>query len=93
MSRYTIIPSDQAFKLAPSVDQEIDVGLEQKTSLINDNTNMWKDTIDTNVLGLCIATRESCKDMKVNNINGHIVQDLDLSIPIQVLYRQALDME
>lgn len=36
MNRYTIIPSDQAFKLAPSVDQEINVDLEQKTKQITE---------------------------------------------------------
>jgi len=34
---------------------------------------MWKEIIDTNVLGLCIATREAVKDMRTNNVDGHII--------------------
>ncbi|KAF2901342.1 hypothetical protein ILUMI_04848 [Ignelater luminosus] len=48
-------------------------GLRRKTNLIDGNTNMWKEIMDTNVLGLCIATREAIKDMRANKVDGHIV--------------------
>ncbi|KAF2884867.1 hypothetical protein ILUMI_21306, partial [Ignelater luminosus] len=48
-------------------------GLRRKTNLIDGNANMWKEIMDTNVLGLCIATREAIKDMRANKVDGHIV--------------------
>ncbi|XP_030757614.1 farnesol dehydrogenase-like [Sitophilus oryzae] len=48
-------------------------GLMQSTDLINGDTEKWKTTIDTNILGLLIATREVVQNMKANNIEGHIV--------------------
>lgn len=43
------------------------------TTLTDGDTELWKRTIDLNVLGLCIATREAIKDMRANNIDGHII--------------------
>lgn len=34
---------------------------------------LWRRTFDTNVLGLCIATREALKQMQENGIDGHII--------------------
>lgn len=34
---------------------------------------MWKKVLDTNVLGLCIATREAITIMNENDIPGHII--------------------
>ncbi|RZC35196.1 adh short, KR, NAD binding 10, and/or Epimerase domain containing protein, partial [Asbolus verrucosus] len=48
-------------------------GILQQTNLIDGDTEKWKKTLDTNVLGLCIATREAIKIMRTNNIDGHIV--------------------
>lgn len=48
-------------------------GLAQSTTLIGGDAEKWKKVLDTNVLGLCIATREAIEDMKKNNIDGHIV--------------------
>ncbi|KAF2880511.1 hypothetical protein ILUMI_25664 [Ignelater luminosus] len=48
-------------------------GVSRLTQLINGSTNLWKDVFDTNILGLCIATREAVKDMRVNNVDGHII--------------------
>ncbi|XP_030754325.1 farnesol dehydrogenase-like [Sitophilus oryzae] len=48
-------------------------GLLQHTDLINGDTEKWKTTLDTNVLGLCIATREAIQNMKANDIQGHII--------------------
>ncbi|KAF5299187.1 hypothetical protein FQA39_LY02360 [Lamprigera yunnana] len=42
-------------------------------NLMDGDTILWKEVIDTNVIALCIATREAIKDMKKNNVDGHIV--------------------
>lgn len=41
-------------------------GLVKKSNL----RKGWKAAFDVNV---CIATRETIKDMRANNINGHII--------------------
>ncbi|KAF2897566.1 hypothetical protein ILUMI_08609 [Ignelater luminosus] len=48
-------------------------GIIRGTNLIDGDTKMWKETLDTNVLGLCVATREAIRSMKDNNIDGHII--------------------
>ncbi|KAF2902136.1 hypothetical protein ILUMI_04044 [Ignelater luminosus] len=48
-------------------------GIGRATNLSDGNTKFWKEILDTNVLGLCIATREAVKDMKANNVAGHII--------------------
>ncbi|KAF5293560.1 hypothetical protein FQA39_LY03045 [Lamprigera yunnana] len=48
-------------------------GIKRNTNLVDGDTKLWKETFDTNVMGLCIATREAVKDMKANGIDGHIV--------------------
>ena len=48
-------------------------GIIQQTNLTEGDTEKWKKIFDTNVLGLCIATREAVKIMKTNKIDGHIV--------------------
>ncbi|XP_060520015.1 farnesol dehydrogenase-like [Cylas formicarius] len=48
-------------------------GLAQASSLIDGDTQAWKRVLDTNVLGLSIATREAIKQMKANNIDGHVI--------------------
>ena len=48
-------------------------GVALDTDLVNGDTQKWKQVLDTNVLGLCIATREAIKIMRKNNIDGHIV--------------------
>ncbi|XP_044262330.1 farnesol dehydrogenase-like [Tribolium madens] len=48
-------------------------GILQPTNLTEGETKMWKKILDTNVLGLCIATREAVKIMKAGKIDGHIV--------------------
>jgi NADP+-dependent farnesol dehydrogenase len=50
-------------------------GITQNTNLTEGETEKWKKILDTNVLGLCIATREAVKVMimKANNIDGHII--------------------
>ncbi|KAJ8926283.1 hypothetical protein NQ314_021360 [Rhamnusium bicolor] len=48
-------------------------GLGCKTTIINGDISSWKKVLDTNVLGLAIASREAVKIMQENNIHGHIV--------------------
>ncbi|XP_060518418.1 uncharacterized protein LOC132697142 [Cylas formicarius] len=48
-------------------------GLTQVTSLIDGDADKWRTIFDTNVMGLCIATREAVKDMKANKTDGHII--------------------
>ncbi|XP_060525371.1 farnesol dehydrogenase-like [Cylas formicarius] len=48
-------------------------GLSKFSSLIDGETEIWKTVLDTNVLGLSISTREAIKQMKANNIDGHVI--------------------
>ncbi|KAK5641174.1 hypothetical protein RI129_009721 [Pyrocoelia pectoralis] len=48
-------------------------GLLRNTTLRDGDTMLWKQMLDTNVLGLCMATREAVMNMKENSVDGHIV--------------------
>lgn len=48
-------------------------GVVSKSNLSEGETEDWRMILETNVLGLCIATREACKIMKANKIEGHII--------------------
>lgn len=48
-------------------------GCAPESTLVDGETEKWKRVLDTNVLGLCIATREAIKIMRANDINGHII--------------------
>ncbi|XP_048524981.1 farnesol dehydrogenase isoform X2 [Dendroctonus ponderosae] len=48
-------------------------GLMLETDLINGDTEMWKKCFDTNVIALCIATREAIQNMKTKGTRGHII--------------------
>ncbi|CAG9766549.1 unnamed protein product [Ceutorhynchus assimilis] len=60
-------------KLGPIHILVNNAGLMQEATLINGDTQAWKTTLDTNILGLCIATREVVQNMKANNTLGHII--------------------
>ncbi|KAJ8943904.1 hypothetical protein NQ318_019512 [Aromia moschata] len=47
-------------------------GVARRGSLLQETEN-FETVFKVNVLGLCIATREAIKDMKANNVDGHIV--------------------
>ncbi|KAJ8943911.1 hypothetical protein NQ318_019519 [Aromia moschata] len=49
-------------------------GILKIGSLGEGDSKIWENIFKVNVLGLCIATREAVKDMKANNIDGHIIQ-------------------
>ncbi|KAF5299186.1 hypothetical protein FQA39_LY02359 [Lamprigera yunnana] len=48
-------------------------GVGRLVDLMEGDTILWKEVMDTNVIALCIATREAIKEMKKNNVDGHIV--------------------
>ncbi|KAK4879384.1 hypothetical protein RN001_007530 [Aquatica leii] len=48
-------------------------GVFKTADLLDGITEFWKLMVDTNLMGLCIATREATKIMKDNNIDGHII--------------------
>jgi NADP+-dependent farnesol dehydrogenase len=48
-------------------------GVAKENFLYNGDPAQWRATLDVNVLGVCIATREALKSMMGNNINGHII--------------------
>jgi NADP+-dependent farnesol dehydrogenase len=60
-------------KLGPVHILVNNAGITQNTNLTEGETEKWKKILHTNVLGLCIATREAVKVMKANKIDGHII--------------------
>ncbi|XP_018325342.1 farnesol dehydrogenase [Agrilus planipennis] len=48
-------------------------GFAKDNTLIDGDTQKWRDIFDVNVVGLSIATREAVKDMRANNVDGHII--------------------
>ncbi|KAF5293563.1 hypothetical protein FQA39_LY03048 [Lamprigera yunnana] len=54
-------------------------GLKRNTTLTDGDTKLWRETFDTNVIALCIATREAVRDMTANCIDGHIVHICSIS--------------
>ncbi|KAK4879387.1 hypothetical protein RN001_007533 [Aquatica leii] len=54
-------------------------GVFKTADLLDGKTESWKLILDTNLMGLCIATREAAKIMTENNIDGHIVHINSLS--------------
>ncbi|KAF5272675.1 hypothetical protein FQA39_LY07702 [Lamprigera yunnana] len=48
-------------------------GVIRDTSLFDGVTELWQEVLETNVLGLCVATREAIRSMRENKVDGHIV--------------------
>ncbi|KAI4454440.1 dehydrogenase/reductase sdr family member 11 [Holotrichia oblita] len=48
-------------------------GTSKNTTLSDGDTEMWRQILETNVLGLCVTTREAIKDMRTNSIAGQII--------------------
>ncbi|KAJ3664862.1 hypothetical protein Zmor_000402 [Zophobas morio] len=48
-------------------------GIMPNTGLSDGDAKIWKQVLDINVFGLCVATREAVKVMRCNKIEGHIV--------------------
>lgn len=49
-------------------------GVLENTSLSNGDIMKWQKTVDINIMGLTLATKEAIKQMTDCNIDGHIVQ-------------------
>ncbi|XP_030757629.1 farnesol dehydrogenase-like [Sitophilus oryzae] len=48
-------------------------GVAPSGNIIDGDISKWRQIIDTNILALCIATREAISSMQANNIKGHII--------------------
>ncbi|MCW5889797.1 MAG: SDR family NAD(P)-dependent oxidoreductase [bacterium] len=48
-------------------------GLGRQAPLTTGATALWREMLEVNVLGLCIATREAVQDMERRGVAGHIV--------------------
>ncbi|KAK9869636.1 hypothetical protein WA026_003381 [Henosepilachna vigintioctopunctata] len=48
-------------------------GMGTNTTLSDGDIEKWKEVFDTNVIGLCVATKAAVTSMKKNNIDGHII--------------------
>lgn len=42
-------------------------------TLCDGDAENWRKMFDINVIGLCITTREAVRNMKENNVDGHII--------------------
>jgi 17beta-estradiol 17-dehydrogenase / 3beta-hydroxysteroid 3-dehydrogenase len=48
-------------------------GLGRAAPLSSAPTEAWREMLEVNVLGLCIATREAIRDMERRGVAGHVV--------------------
>jgi NADP-dependent 3-hydroxy acid dehydrogenase YdfG len=48
-------------------------GLGYHATLLDGDTAAWRETLEVNVLALCICTREAVRDMRARDGRGHIV--------------------
>ncbi|XP_018576645.1 farnesol dehydrogenase isoform X2 [Anoplophora glabripennis] len=48
-------------------------GFLKQNSLVDGDIQIWRNTLNVNVLGLSIATREAVRDMRANKVDGHII--------------------
>lgn len=54
-------------------------GLGHKQSLLDGDTEAWRDMLEVNVLALCICTREATRDMRQRGGKGHVVHISSMS--------------
>ena len=50
-----------------------DAGLGRSAPLSSGATDVWREMLEVNVLGLAIATREAIQDMERRGVAGHVV--------------------
>lgn len=55
-------------------------------TLIDGETQFWKQTLDTNVLALSVCTREAIKQMRNNGIDGQIIHIGSVPIYINSIF-------
>ena len=48
-------------------------GLGRKAPLTEGSSELWREMLEVNVLGLCICTREAIQDMRARGDDGHVV--------------------
>ncbi|XP_044729973.1 farnesol dehydrogenase-like [Chrysoperla carnea] len=61
-------------RIAGGVDILINnAGIIVSNFLFDGETSDWERLFKTNVIGLCVATREACKSMMERDVNGHII--------------------
>ncbi|MCB9640120.1 MAG: SDR family NAD(P)-dependent oxidoreductase [Myxococcales bacterium] len=48
-------------------------GLGRSTSLVNGDSEFWREMLELNVLALAICTREALQDMRRRGDNGHVI--------------------
>jgi NADP-dependent 3-hydroxy acid dehydrogenase YdfG len=48
-------------------------GLGRRAPLASADTELWREMLEVNLLGLCICTREALRDMQARGSDGHIV--------------------
>lgn len=54
-------------------------GLGHKESLLEGETEGWRDMLEVNVLALCICTREATRDMRQKGGSGHVIHISSMS--------------
>ncbi len=54
-------------------------GLGRKAPIASAPSEPWREMLETNVLGLLIATREALQDMERRGVAGHVVQMLSMA--------------
>ncbi|KAK5638111.1 hypothetical protein RI129_012406 [Pyrocoelia pectoralis] len=48
-------------------------GIGRPNGLLDGNADHWEEILRTNILGLCVATKEAVKIMRANHIDGHVI--------------------
>ena len=48
-------------------------GLGRKAPIVSGATELWREMLEVNVLGLLVATREAIRDMDARRVAGHVV--------------------
>ncbi|KAK5639806.1 hypothetical protein RI129_010617 [Pyrocoelia pectoralis] len=48
-------------------------GVMENSNLTDGSTEIWKKIMDTNVISLCVTTREAVKSMRKHGVDGHII--------------------
>ena len=48
-------------------------GLGHASPLVSGSTEDWREMLEVNVLGLCVATREAVADMRTRGDDGHVI--------------------